>query len=76
MLYNNTDLTPPPWNFPTDNVRRMLIESLDVADRAGRQPDNGVNEADLLVAANNLRHAADELERSLYEMKYGVRRGI
>lgn len=77
MKYNNIDLQPPPWHFGTTNVINMLIEALDVAHRAEpKHGEEGVTESDILVAANNLRHAADELERSLYEMKFGVRRGL
>lgn len=68
-------VTPTPWKFETTNVLNMIKEARFIAAKASIDSiSKGVNEIELLVAANNLRHAADELERSLIEMKYGVRR--
>lgn len=62
-----------PWNFVTANVRDMITEALEVALRA--VPGNvGVTGPDLLIAINDLRHAADELERSLLEKTFGAKR--
>lgn len=64
-----------PWNFPTPNVRMMLRDSMATAEKAS--PGNpGCTEEELLVAINDLRHAADELERSHLEMAYGVKRKV
>lgn len=62
-----------PWNFVTTNVREMLAEAVAVAFQA-ELDRSGVTEPQLLIAINHLRHAADELERSRLEMKYGVKR--
>ena len=65
--------TQGPWVFPTINVRELIQKSLEIAWEAS--PGScGVSEVDILVAVNNLRHAAAELERSLLEEKYGVSR--
>lgn len=62
-----------PWRFETRNVKSLIQEALEIAFEAS--PGScGVSEVDVLVAVNNLRHAAAELERSALEMKYGVRR--
>ena len=64
---------PEPWSFRTTNVRELINEALEVALQA--VPGNvGVTEPELLIAINNLHHAADELERSRLEMKYGAKR--
>lgn len=64
--------SPQPWNFGTTNVRMMLSEATEIAFLAVPGSD-GVTEAELLIAVNNCRHAADELERSWLEMKFGAR---
>jgi hypothetical protein len=60
-----------PWAFPTTNVRIMIQEAFDVAIKA-MSSSEGVTEVEVLIAVNNLRHAAAELERSLLEKKYGA----
>lgn len=62
-----------PWNFPTSNVRTMVGEAFETARRASPGHE-GVREWELAAAINDLRHAADELERSMLEMKFNVRR--
>lgn len=63
-----------PWNFVTSNVRMMINEANEIAYQA--VPGSaGVTEPELMIAINDLRHAADELERNLLEKKFGARRG-
>jgi hypothetical protein len=63
-----------PWNFVTTNVQDMINEALEIAFQA--VPGSaGVTGPELLIAINDLRHAADELERSLLEKTFGAKRG-
>jgi hypothetical protein len=51
----------------------MIQEAFDISIKA-MSSSEGVSEPEVLIAINNLRHAADELERSLLEKKYGATR--
>lgn len=62
-----------PWTFEVTNVKNMLNEATEIIWMASPGSD-GVSRLELMVAINNLKHAADELERSYLEMRFGVRR--
>lgn len=63
-----------PWVFPVTNVKKMLEEARTIVDAVNDENVGGIFEYELEVAINNLRHCADELERSQLEMRYNIRR--
>lgn len=70
---NLVEQSKEPWTFEVTNVKNMLSEATELVWLAA-PGSSGISGIELMVAINNLKHAADELERSYLEMRYGVRR--